>query len=295
MDTFQDAKGDRRSYGETPRTRRRPRRAAPHGGASRGDSPIASRSTAPPKAPPRPPRAPRRTRRHDRRPASRARAAAPPRAPAAPLRRLFRGQALVPGGVPTGDPRPAAHHVWRPGRPRRPVIPLTPPRGFITPAKAAALAGRKAVRPASRAEGAPARGAQPGVPAPFSLSARKAGRHSKEAIAARARMEEQKELTFKPRTIARPRSRRARWTRRAARSASRGCPRRGRSCGRSATRFEPRRARRRRRSARSSPRVGSWTEDGARGLRRARRGPRSVVSGSAVQGRGFDVSQARGC
>jgi len=76
--------------------------------------------------------------------------------------------------------------------------------GFVTPARAAAAAGRRAVRPASAPRERPKH--PPGVVAPFNLSAMKAGRHSKEAIAARARLAEEKELTFKPKTIARPRS-----------------------------------------------------------------------------------------
>ena len=76
--------------------------------------------------------------------------------------------------------------------------------GFVTPARAAAAAGRRAMRPASAPRERPKH--QPGVVAPFNLSARKAGRHSKEAIAARARLAEEKELTFKPKTIARLRS-----------------------------------------------------------------------------------------
>ena len=99
-----------------------------------------------------------------------------------------------------GSSRPATRSPPAPGHPSHPS------GGFITPAKAAALAGRKAVRPASAPRERPRVVHQPGVPAPFNLSARKAGRHSKEAIAERARMEEEKELTFKPKTIARPRS-----------------------------------------------------------------------------------------
>ena len=75
--------------------------------------------------------------------------------------------------------------------------------GFVTSARAAAAAGRRAVRPASAPRERPKH--PPGVAAPFNLSAMKAGRHSKEAIAARARLAEEKELTFKPKTIARPR------------------------------------------------------------------------------------------
>ena len=75
--------------------------------------------------------------------------------------------------------------------------------GFVTPARAAAAAGRRAVRPASAPRERPKH--PPGVAAPFNLSTMKAGRHSKEAIAARARLAEEKELTFKPKTIARPR------------------------------------------------------------------------------------------
>ena len=76
--------------------------------------------------------------------------------------------------------------------------------GFVTPARAAAAAGRRTVRPASVPRERPKH--QRGVVAPFNLSATKAGRHSKEAITARARLAEEKELTFKPKTIARRRS-----------------------------------------------------------------------------------------
>ena len=72
-------------------------------------------------------------------------------------------------------------------------------RRFESPASS-----RRAVRPASAPRERPKH--PPGVVAPFNLSAMKAGRHSKEAIAARARLAEEKELTFKPKTIARPRS-----------------------------------------------------------------------------------------
>ena len=98
-----------------------------------------------------------------------------------------------------------AHHVWRPGRPPPPVIPLTL-RRVHHPRQGGRARWEKAVRPASAPRERPRVVHQPGVPAPFNLSARKAGRHSKEAIAERARMEEEKELTFKPKTIARPRS-----------------------------------------------------------------------------------------
>ena len=76
---------------------------------------------------------------------------------------------------------------------------------FITPAKAASQVGRRAVRPASAPRDRPRH--TPGVSAPFNLSAMKAGRHSKAVIAVRAKQEEEKELTFKPKVNAsRPKS-----------------------------------------------------------------------------------------
>jgi|TARA_B110000259_G_scaffold40682_1_gene46562 hypothetical protein len=75
---------------------------------------------------------------------------------------------------------------------------------FITPAKAASVAGHPVARPASAPRERPRH--PPGVSAPFNLSAMKGGRHSREAIAAKAKQAEQAELTFKPATNTRPRS-----------------------------------------------------------------------------------------
>ena len=79
-----------------------------------------------------------------------------------------------------------------------------PPRGAggLRRPRAAAAAG---AAPCARVRASRAPKHPPGVAAPFNLSAMKAGRHSKEAIAARARLAEEKELTFKPKTNARPR------------------------------------------------------------------------------------------
>jgi len=206
MDTFQDAKGDRRSYGEN---------AADAAAAASGRLTEARRGEIL-----------NRLEKHRKGPASSASGSGKSSGPMTAAERRERVQQLLlerqqrlsgassavkrgvgaspggrsPRGAPASAPRRSA--AAPPSAPKS--RPSPPSRGFITPAKAAALAGRKAVRPSSAPRERPRH--EPGVPAPFNLSAQKAGRHSKEAIAARARAEEQKELTFKPRTISRPRS-----------------------------------------------------------------------------------------
>ena len=91
---------------------------------------------------------------------------------------------------------------------------------FKTPAaKGAATMGRPSSAPR---EWMPKTGARP-----FNLSARKAGRHSKEAVAAKIAMEEAKDLTFKPqtRTLRRPASSRAEFGSRQERLARLSTPR----------------------------------------------------------------------
>ena len=189
-----------------------------------------------------------------------------------------------------GSSRPATRSPPAPGHPSHPS------GGFITPAKAAALAGRKAVRPASAPRERPRVVHQPGVPAPFNLSAAKPVATPRRPSAERARMEEEKELTFKPKTIARPRSAKSALDTASGeeRLARLSTPRTKlwEKCG---GRIRNAKENEETKDLHLQTQGGSWAEDGEPAeLRASKAKRRSVFPRSAVQGRGFDVSQARG-